>query len=187
MTQVESINVHGSAAAVVVLGIDPGLNTTGYGVLEVADQQIRIVEAGVVRSRPKDTLGQRLAEIHRGVTDVLNTFRPTAMALENLYSHYERPQTAILMGHARGVICLAAAQCQIPVANYAATQVKKTLTGSGRAPKSQVQWAICREFGLTAVPEPPDVADALAIALCHVHFSRTLALAAPSDSREPLS
>jgi crossover junction endodeoxyribonuclease RuvC len=187
MTQVESINVHGSAAAVVVLGIDPGLNTTGYGVLEVADQQIRIVEAGVVRSRPKDTLGQRLAEIHRGVTDVLNTFRPTAMALENLYSHYERPQTAILMGHARGVICLAAAQCQIPVANYAATQVKKTLTGSGRAPKSQVQWAICREFGLTAVPEPPDVADALAIALCHVHFSRTLTLSAAPDSREPLS
>jgi crossover junction endodeoxyribonuclease RuvC len=177
----------GSATAVVVLGIDPGLNTTGYGVLEVAGQQIRIVEAGVVRSRPKDSLGQRLSEIHRGVSDVLNAFRPAAMALENLYSHYERPQTAILMGHARGVICLAAAQSQVPIAHYAATQVKKILTGSGRAPKSQVQWAICREFGLTAVPEPPDVADALAIALCHIHFSRTLALTASPDSREQFS
>jgi crossover junction endodeoxyribonuclease RuvC len=168
--------MEGSAASAVVLGVDPGLNTTGYGVLEVTGPQWRIVEAGVVRSRSKESLGGRLVEIHRGITDVLNTFQPTVMALENLYSHYERPQTAILMGHARGVICLAAAQCNVPIANYAATQVKKTLTGSGRAPKSQVQWAICREFGLADIPEPPDVADALAIALCHIHFSRVLAV-----------
>jgi crossover junction endodeoxyribonuclease RuvC len=176
-----------SAAAAIVLGVDPGLNISGYGVLEIVDLRVRIVEAGVVRSRPKDPLGQRLAEIHRGITDVLHTFQPTAMALENLYSHYERPQTAILMGHARGVICLAAAQAQVPIAHYAATQVKKTLTGSGRAPKSQVQWAICREFGLTTVPEPPDVADALAIALCHAHFSRILSLAPSADSHTLLS
>jgi crossover junction endodeoxyribonuclease RuvC len=161
-----------SATTSVVLGVDPGLNITGYGVLEVTGPQLRIVEAGVVRSRSKDTLDQRLAAIHRGITDVLTTFQPAVMALENLYSHYERPQTAILMGHARGVICLAAAQVRVPVANYAATQIKKTLTGSGRASKFQVQRAICREFGLSGVPEPPDVADALAIALCHVHFSR---------------
>jgi crossover junction endodeoxyribonuclease RuvC len=161
-----------SAADAVVLGVDPGLNTTGYGVLEVTGPRWHVVEAGVVRSRAKESLDQRLVEIHRGITDVLHTFQPTVMALENLYSHYERPQTAILMGHARGVICLAAAQCGVPIANYAATQVKKTLTGSGRAPKSQVQWAICREFDLAQIPEPPDVADALAIALCHVHFSR---------------
>jgi len=158
---------------VVVLGVDPGLNTTGYGVIELAGPRARIVEAGVVRSRQKDPLGRRLAELHQGIVDVIATFHPTTMALEELYSHYERPRTAILMGHARGVICLAAAQSNVPIAHYAATQVKKTLTGSGRAPKSQIQLAICREFGLPGVPEPPDVADALAIALCHVHFSRT--------------
>ena len=89
------------------------------------------------------------------------------MAIEELYSHYERPRTAILMGHARGVICLAAAQADLPVVSYAATQVKRMLTGNGRAPKSQMQQAICHEFALASPPEPPDVADAMAIALCH--------------------
>jgi len=92
------------------------------------------------------------------------------MAIEELYSHYARPRTAILMGHARGVICLAAAQAGIPVKHYAATQIKRILTGSGRAPKSQVQRAIQRELSLPALPEPPDVADALAAALCHYYL-----------------
>ena len=90
--------------------------------------------------------------------------------MEELYSHYERPRTAILMGHARGVICLAAAEAGIPVVHYSATQIKRILTGSGRAPKSQVQRAIQRELALAAVPDPPDVADALAAALCHYYL-----------------
>ena len=102
-------------------------------------------------------------------------FKPDALSLEELYSHYERPRTAILMGHARGVICLAAAQAKIPVRSYSATQVKRLLTGNGRAPKSQVQQAICQEFSLAAPPEPPDVADAMAIALCHHYLQRDLA------------
>jgi crossover junction endodeoxyribonuclease RuvC len=108
-----------------------------------------------------------LAEIHDGVSEVLDAFRPQAMAIEELYMHYERPRTAILMGHARGVICLAAAQRRIPVMHYAATQIKKILTGNGRAPKSQMQNAICQQLGLASPPRPADVADALAIALCH--------------------
>ena len=91
------------------------------------------------------------------------------MGIEELYSHYDRPRTAILMGHARGVLCLAAGQAGIPVVDYSATQVKKMLTGAGRAPKDQMQEAIRRELRLTTLPEPPDVADALAIALCHHH------------------
>ncbi|TVS20519.1 MAG: crossover junction endodeoxyribonuclease RuvC [Planctomycetaceae bacterium] len=162
----------GAVADEVVLGVDPGLNNTGYGVLRVSGTRWTILEAGVVRSHAKATLGSRLVEIHRGITEVFQAFQPSVMALENLYSHYKHPQTAILMGHARGVICLAAAQCQVEIANYAATQIKKTLTGSGRAPKAQVQHAICREFCLTDVPEPPDVADALAIALCHIHLRK---------------
>jgi crossover junction endodeoxyribonuclease RuvC len=156
-----------------ILGVDPGLNTTGYGVVEIADRGPRLVEAGVVRSNARRSLAERVREIHNGVADVIASLKPTAMALEELYSHYDRPKTAILMGHARGVICLAAAEAEIPVLHYAATQVKKTLTGNGRAPKLQMQQAVAREFSLSSPPEPPDVADALAIALCHMYLSRS--------------
>lgn len=153
-----------------ILGIDPGLNITGYGVLEIAATGVRLVEAGVVRGRDRGELGDRLRAIHSGVAEVLGAFQPVSVAIEQLYSHYERPRTAILMGHARGVICLAAAQSGVPIEHYAATQIKRILTGSGRAPKDQVQHAIQRELGLAAPPDPPDVADALAVALCHFHL-----------------
>jgi crossover junction endodeoxyribonuclease RuvC len=150
-----------------ILGIDPGLNITGYGVLDVENGRLRLCEAGVVRGKSRGSLTKRLVEIHEGVAEVIASLQPGVMALEELYSHYGRPRTAILMGHARGVICLAAAQAGIEVVHYSATQVKRILTGSGRAPKSQVQRAIQRELALSAVPDPPDVADALAVALCH--------------------
>ena len=153
-----------------ILGIDPGLNITGYGVLELGNGSPRLCEAGVIRGKDRRSLTARLVDVHRGVADVIGNFRPAAMALEELYSHYQRPRTAILMGHARGVICLAAAEAEVPVIHYSATQVKKILTGSGRASKSQVQQAIQREFGLPQIPDPPDVADALAIALCHYYL-----------------
>ena len=153
-----------------ILGIDPGLNVTGYGVLECSDGKLRLCEAGVVRGTARGSITARVAEIHRGVAEVIAELRPTAMAIEELYSHYARPKTAILMGHARGVICLAAAQAGVPVVHYAATQVKKITTGSGHATKAQIQSAIQRELGLSAPPEPPDVADALAIALCHYYL-----------------
>jgi len=150
-----------------ILGIDPGLNTTGYGVLEIVDGRPRLVEAGIVRGKPRSSVSARVKEIYNGVTDVVTSLQPHVLALEKLYAHYDRPTTAILMGHARGVICLAAAEADIAVADYAATQVKKTLTGNGRAPKEQMQRAIRMELGLSTAPEPSDVADALAIAFCH--------------------
>jgi crossover junction endodeoxyribonuclease RuvC len=153
-----------------ILGVDPGLNVTGYGVLEVRDGKPQVCEAGVVRGRTRDSLTRRLVELHQGIAEVIAGFRPGVMALEELYSHYKRPRTAILMGHARGAICLAAAQAGVPVVHYSATQVKKILTGSGRASKSQVQRAIQHELALARLPEPPDVADALAIALCHYYL-----------------
>ncbi|HEY5311598.1 MAG TPA: crossover junction endodeoxyribonuclease RuvC [Pirellulales bacterium] len=152
-----------------VLGIDPGLNVTGYGVLQVAAGGPRVCEAGVVRGRDRKSLTARLFEIHHGVAEVIAALRPSVMALEQLYSHYARPRTAILMGHARGVICLAAAQAGIPVLHYSATEVKKSLTGNGRASKVQMQQAVERELRLTERPEPHDVGDALAIALCHYY------------------
>jgi crossover junction endodeoxyribonuclease RuvC len=160
-----------------IVGIDPGLNITGYAVIEPAGGRLALVEAGMIRGRSRGDLAARLKEVHEGVSDVVATFRPAAMAIEELYSHYERPRTAILMGHARGVICLAAALADIPVVSYSATQVKRLLTGNGRAPKSQVQRAICHEFGLASPPEPPDVADAMAIALCHHFLQRELSQA----------
>jgi len=170
-----------------ILGIDPGLNTTGYGVLETTDRRAdapRLVEAGVVRGKSGGSLAERVAEIHAGVVDIIESLKPDVLAIEELYTHYDRPTTAILMGHARGVIVLAAAQAGIPVAHYAATQIKKTLTGSGRAPKWQMQEAIKRELGLADLPEPPDVADALAIALCHCYVgARGLGLTSASSPR----
>ena len=155
-----------------VLGIDPGLNITGYAVLELSAGGPIICEAGVVRGKTKDSLTARLYEIHIGVTEVIAALKPTCVAIEQLYSHYERPQTAILMGHARGVICLAAVQAGLDVVNYNSTQVKKILTGNGHASKSQMQHAVQFELKLDALPKPADVSDALAIALCHYYLNR---------------
>lgn len=170
-----------------ILGVDPGLNITGYGVVDADRSGLRLVEAGVVRGTKGASLARRVGEIHAGLADVIASLRPEAMAVEELYSHYERVKTSILMGHARGVIVLAATQADVPVHHYAATQVKRILTGAGRAPKAQVQLAIKNELGLAAAPEPPDVADALAIALTHWFLSgkQAAANAATHAAQEP--
>jgi crossover junction endodeoxyribonuclease RuvC len=158
-----------------VLGVDPGLNITGYGVLERDPRNPKspkVIEAGVVRGVSKQSLTNRLLEIHRGVAEVIAALKPDVMALEQLYSHVAHPRTSILMGHARGVICLAAAQAGIPVVHYPATQIKRIVTGAGQASKQQIQQAIARELRLPQVPESPDVADALAVAVCHYYLGR---------------
>jgi crossover junction endodeoxyribonuclease RuvC len=126
-------------------------------------------------------LTDRLGEIYRGVADVIAALKPDVMALEQLYSHVAHPRTSILMGHARGVICLAAVQAGIPVVHYPSTQIKRILTGNGRASKEQMQNAIRRELRLDAVPEPPDVADALAVAVCHYYLGHALQESADPD------
>lgn len=158
-----------------ILGIDPGLNITGYGVIDAqpgpGGGRVKLVEAGIIRGGAGKSLAHRVNEIHSGVADAIDSVKPDAMALEELYSHYERVKTSILMGHARGVIVLAGTQAGLPVEHYAATQIKKVITGNGRAPKSQMQLAIQRELGLKTLPEPSDVADALAIALTHWYLT----------------
>jgi crossover junction endodeoxyribonuclease RuvC len=153
-----------------ILGLDPGLAITGYGVIQSSGRQPTMVEAGVIRVVRDQTLPARLKELSDGIHEVISSFSLSAIAIEQLYSHYERPRTAILMGHARGVLCLAAAQSGLPVFSYEPTKVKKLLTGNGRAPKDQMQRAIQMQLNLSEPPDPPDVADALAIALCH-HFT----------------
>jgi crossover junction endodeoxyribonuclease RuvC len=156
-----------------VVGVDPGLGVTGYAVVEPSARGPYVLEAGVIRPRRAGgSLGQRLQWIHHGILEVLEQHNPGSFALEQLHSHVRHPRTAILMAHARGAIMLAAEQRGIPVVSYAATRIKKTLTGSGRAPKDQIQHAIKTELGLDRIPEPHDVADACAVALCHFHINR---------------
>ena len=140
--------------------------------IDIRSGRIEIVEAGVIRSHRSDSIEKRLQSLYKGLIEVIDSLKPGAMALEDLYAHYERPTTSILMGHARGVLCLAAAEAGIAVSHYKPTQVKRVLTGNGRAPKPQVQWAIMQQLGLPTLPDPPDVADALAIAACHYFLSR---------------
>ncbi len=156
-----------------ILGIDPALGTTGYGLIRCSGNAIELVDAGIIRCRRDRPLEDRLAELFDGLREILEELKPDHFAIEQLYSHYDRPTTAILMGHARGVILLAAQLAGVAVHSYPATHIKKTLTGNGRAPKSQMQFAVKHQLALAAIPEPADVADALAIALTHHNTLRT--------------
>jgi len=147
-----------------ILGIDPGLRITGYGLVSLTRGQPALQEAGVLRMDAKGDLATRLTELHQGICELIKQYSPDRMGVEQLYAHYKHPRTAILMGHARGVILLAAAQSTIPVTNMPSTLVKKSITGNGHAGKRQMQLAIASLCHLKAPPEPPDVADAIAIA-----------------------
>lgn len=152
----------------VYIGVDPGLGITGYGVLENVDGVINVLEAGCIRTDRKQTMENRIAEIYNGLNGVIKEFNPVEVIIEDLYSHYRHPKTAIIMGHARGAVYLSAANAGLPVKSYAATMIKKSLTGNGRASKTQMQHMIKAKLKLHRLPEPPDVADALAVALCHI-------------------
>src|SRR5438552_3748826 len=128
-----------------ILGLDPGVQITGYAVVESSPRGPLICEAGVIKGADKKSAKpdtpRRLANLFASLTEILDQFQPSAMAVEQLYSHYAHPRTAVLMGHARGVLLLAAAQRSIPVTSYNPTQIKSTICGHGRASKEQVQHA----------------------------------------------
>ena len=149
-----------------VLGVDPGLNITGYGVVDLGGPDPRIVEAGTIVTDSKGTMAERIGQIHDDLAELLGECKPDLVAIEQIYAHYKHPRTAVLMAHARGVILLAASHAGVAVRDLPATKVKKSVTGNGHASKLQVQRAIQAVFNLTDMPEPPDVSDALAIALC---------------------
>jgi crossover junction endodeoxyribonuclease RuvC len=168
--------VNGHAPGLRILGIDPGLQVTGYAVVEVRALKPHVCEAGIIRStegRKTTNLPPRLLSLYNSLVEVIEQLKPQVVVVEQLYSHYNHPRTAILMAHARGVIFLTAGQRELPVVSYAASRIKKTLTGHGRATKDQMQRAIMTELGLPKLPEPHDVADALAAALCHYYCQKT--------------
>ncbi len=147
-----------------ILGIDPGLHLTGYALLTLHPRGPALEEAGVLRIGTKDPLPNRLHQLHLQMSQLLIEFPCDHMAVEQLYAHYKHPRTAILMGHARGAILLAAAQANIPITSLSSTLVKKMVTGNGHATKRQIQLAVTALYHLARPPSPPDVADAIAIA-----------------------
>lgn len=161
-----------------VLGIDPGLQITGYGVIEVDEAgsalaEPRLVEAGIVKLDARLSLEKRLVQLQHDLDDLLDEFSPQMVVVEKLYAHYRHPRTAILMAHARGVILFCAQRKGLDIVHLPSTEVKKAVTGYGHASKLQMQRAVQAQFNLAEPPSPPDVADALAIALTH---ARRLAL-----------
>jgi len=150
----------------IIMGVDPGLQVCGYAVVESDGPVQRLLEAGVFRTDSDAELSVRLDQIARDTAVLLEKYTPDVVAVEELYSHYKHPKTAILMGHARGVILQKSAGAGARVMSFAATRIKKSLTGSGRASKGQIQRAIRSVLGLAKIPRPPDVADAIALALC---------------------
>ena len=149
-----------------VLGIDPGLAASGYGIIDINGRQESLAEAGVIRPRERE-LPARLCHIHRATSELLAEWRPEVLVIEELYSKYHHPRTAILMAHARGVICMAAGDLALPVVHYAASEVRRALTGNGRASSRQVREMVCHRLGMSSSSRDDHMYDALALALCH--------------------
>lgn len=151
-----------------IIGIDPGLRLTGYGCVRLRPNRSEpeLIEAGVIRLNAAQPVATRLAELYTDLGAILDQQQPDLMVVEKLYAHYAHPTTAIKMGHARGVILLAASQRGIELQELGATEIKKSLTGHGHAGKRQIQIAVQAQCRLPELPSPPDVADAIAMALC---------------------
>ncbi len=156
-----------------ILGIDPALNITGYGVIDSKDNKLSVLEAGIITTSSKNPMQERLHKIHRAVTKLIIDTKPDIMVLEKLYAHYRHPTTAYILGQARGVICLVAAEKKIAFVEYAATRVKKATVGRGLAPKYQVQRMVAGILGLKSLPKYMDVTDALALAIAHSYIARS--------------
>jgi crossover junction endodeoxyribonuclease RuvC len=152
----------------IVLGIDPGTAVTGYGVVKGERMMPpRLIECGVIRTRPRDSLALRLQEIHSGVTELIQRHRPDALAIEDVF-YARNVRTTIVLGHARGVILLAAATARLDIAEYPPAEIKKAVVGTGAATKEQVQFMVARILRLKSVPEPADASDGVAAALAYI-------------------
>jgi len=154
-----------------ILGIDPALAITGFGVIDSRGRSLSLVEAGIISTSASQDLPKRLDKIYRLVTELVRDTKPDCMVLEKLYAHYQHPATAFILGHARGVIALVSAAENIPLAEYAATRIKKAIVGKGLASKAQVQSMVANTLGLKSVPKYMDVTDALALAIAHSHIA----------------
>ncbi len=170
-----------------VLGVDPGLRITGYGVISIdeglhADAKMDLIEAGIIRSKVSDGIAARLQKIHNSLFELITELQPDILVIEKLYAHYKHPATAILMGHVRGVVCLLSGAKKLPLASIASTHVKKSVTGHGHAGKEQVQRMVQHYLGLKKAPESADASDALAIAISYVYMMKNGRMPAAGDA-----
>ncbi len=156
-----------------ILGIDPALTITGYGVIDAQNFKLAVVEAGIVKTSAKEALAQRLERIYRAIGKLISDTHPDCLVLEKIYSHYRHPTTAYILGQARGVICLLAAEEKVPLIEYGATRIKKAIVGRGHAAKYQVQKMVAKMLGLKTLPKVMDVTDALALAIAHSYIIRS--------------
>jgi len=156
----------------IVLGIDPGTAVTGYGVVEGQHSMpARLIECGVIRTKARDSLPQRLHDIHAGIAELLERHRPDAVAIEDVF-YARNVRTTIVLGHARGVILLAAVQARVEISEYPPAEIKKAIVGTGSATKQQVQFMVTRLLRLKTAPEPADAADGVAAALTRLMSAR---------------
>jgi crossover junction endodeoxyribonuclease RuvC len=153
---------------VIVLGIDPGTAVTGYGVVK-GDRVSppRLIECGIIRTKPRDALASRLQEIHAGVVELIQRHRPDALAIEDVF-YARNVRTTVVLGHARGVILLAAANARLEIAEYPPAEIKKAVVGTGAATKEQVQFMVTRILRLKSPPQPADASDGVAAALAYL-------------------
>ena len=168
-----------------VFGIDPGSARTGYGCVETDGSRHRIVVCGAISSPANASFPDKLVEIHRRLVDLIAECRPDAVAIESLF-YAKNVASALKLGHARGVAVLAAAQAGLAVVEYSPTEIKRAVVGYGRAEKPQVQRMVKMLLALPTLPSPHDAADALAVAICHVHTqtpARVAALASVPRSK----
>jgi crossover junction endodeoxyribonuclease RuvC len=159
-----------------VFGIDPGSERTGYGCVETDGSKHRIVVCGAITARPSAAFPERLLQIHSRLSALLAECSPDCVAIENLF-HAVNVRSALKLGHARGVAMLAAVEAGVPVAEYTPAEIKRAVVGYGRADKAQVQQMVKLLLALPDVPSPHDAADALAVAICHVHSQRPARIA----------
>lgn len=155
-----------------ILGVDPALSITGYGVIDCQRNHFSLCEAGIIKTSSEEELTRRLNKIYTAVMKLVSDAQPDVLVLEKLYAHYRHPVTAYILGQARGVICLAAAKTNIPVVEYAATRIKKAIIGRGLASKYQIQRMIANILNLKKLPRYTDVTDALALAIAHSYIVR---------------
>lgn len=164
----------------IVFGIDPGSARTGYGCVTSDGRRHRLVQCGAIDAGSAPTFAERLQLIFRGLTERLHQCRPDCVAIENVFAA-SNARSALKLGHARGVAMLAATECGLPVFEYSPAEVKRSAVGYGRAEKAQVQQMVTLLLGLDAVPRPHDAADALAVAICHLHQQGGLSPLPPAE------
>jgi crossover junction endodeoxyribonuclease RuvC len=165
-----------------ILGIDPGLASTGYGIIRCSGSRFRCVAHGTVRTSPRQEMGERLVKIHQGIMEVIRTYGPDEAGIETVYFS-KNSKSAIPVAQARGVVLFTLASQGVPFAEYTPLELKQAVAGNGRAEKTQVQEVLRMIFNLDQPPSPDHAADALAAAFCHANFSdfrRAL-----TDSRNP--